>query len=52
MMPMPMHRKTRKMEKVKNLYRSAPAQKIPPTRWNKQDHACATPAAASSGQMA
>jgi hypothetical protein len=32
MMPMPMRRKARKMEKVKNLSRTARVQKILPTR--------------------
>jgi hypothetical protein len=42
MMPMRMRRKWRKIEKVENLYRTATAQKILPTRRNKSDHACAT----------
>jgi hypothetical protein len=42
MMPMRMRRKARKMEKVKNLSRTARAQKILSTRWNKSDHARAT----------
>jgi hypothetical protein len=36
MMPMPMRRKARKLEKVKNLSRTARAQKILPTGRNKQ----------------
>jgi hypothetical protein len=39
MMPMAMRRKARKMEKVKNLSRTARAQKILPARRNKSDHA-------------
>jgi hypothetical protein len=41
MMPMKMRRKVCNIEKVENLYRTATAQKILPTRWNKSDHACA-----------
>jgi hypothetical protein len=43
MMPMRVHRKMSNMEKVKNLYRTATAQKIMPTRLRKSDHACAIP---------
>jgi len=43
MMPMPVRRKVSNMEKVENLYRTATAQKIIPTRLNKSDHACAIP---------
>jgi hypothetical protein len=41
MMPMPMRRKTRDMEKVENLCRTATAWKILPARRNKPDHGCA-----------
>jgi len=41
MMPMPTRRKTRDMEKVENLCRTATAWKILPARRNKPDHACA-----------
>ena len=41
MMPMQMRRKARKMEKAENLYRTATAEKILPSRWNKSDQACA-----------
>jgi hypothetical protein len=43
MMPMRVHRKTRNMEKVENLCRTATVRKIMPTRLNKSDHACAIP---------
>jgi hypothetical protein len=51
MMPMRARRKTRDMEKIENLYRTATVQKIMPTRVNKLGHACAmamAPAPAAS----
>jgi hypothetical protein len=42
MMPMLLHRKACKMEKVENLYRTATVEKSFPTRRNKSDHACAS----------
>jgi hypothetical protein len=41
MMPMAMRRKTRDVEKVENLCRTATAWKILPARRNKPDQACA-----------
>jgi hypothetical protein len=45
MMPLPVRRKTRTMEKVENCYRTAraPNESIDTigTRWNTSDHACA-----------
>jgi hypothetical protein len=41
MMPMKMRRKACNIENIENLYRTATAAKILPTRWNKSDHGCA-----------
>jgi hypothetical protein len=49
MMPMPMRRKTRDMEKVENLCRTATAWKILPARRNKPDHGCAIRCADKDG---
>jgi hypothetical protein len=43
MMPLPVRRKARNMEKVEILCRTATAQAILPTRPNTPDHACAIP---------
>jgi hypothetical protein len=45
MIPMPMPRKMRKMEKVENICRTATVQKILSTRRNNSDHAYAMPRA-------
>jgi hypothetical protein len=47
MMPMRMRRKTRKLEKVENLCRTATVQKILPDERNQSDHARAIPFAAA-----
>jgi hypothetical protein len=49
MMPMRARRKTRDMEKLENLYRTATVQKIMPARVNKLGHACAIALAAAPG---
>jgi hypothetical protein len=48
MMPMLLRRKACRMEKVENLYRTATAENIFPTRPNNRDHACARPCAGTA----